>query len=128
MILALASIVLGLQAPPSPPTRAERDEEVLVLGRKLKEVRVRTDWKTGQCRVTRSTGDHDIDAVWCASFERCWPGSRFYVERATVRGLASWEREALLTQAKNVASRCVFPVQKQLMQHLAERRYEDSRR
>ena len=128
MILILASIASGLQALPTPPTRAERDEEVLVLGRKLKEVRVRTDWKTGQCRVTRSTGDRDIDAVWCAAFERCWPGSRFYVQRANAKGLARWERQALLTEARDVASRCIFPVQKQLMQELADCRYEDSRR
>lgn len=71
MIVLLAGILIA-QAPPPP---AEQAPEIVVVGQKLRRIRLvtRVDKKTGErrCILRRSSGDTGIDAVMCEAAVAC---------------------------------------------------------
>ena len=77
--MSLAAILL-LAAAPAPSAAAE--SEIVVLGRKLQmlEVDVRARKRGGKleiyrCRVTRGSGDPEVDAIPCGTAHQCLAGA-----------------------------------------------------
>jgi hypothetical protein len=73
MIIAAALLALAQPAVPAPETQA--DQDVVVIGQRLKKVRfkMKRDRKTllGSCRVTRSSGDLLLDTMACDAAVAC---------------------------------------------------------
>lgn len=69
MSLLLALALAGAADAAAP----DRETEIVVLGRKLKDWRGSFRTKKGQliCKTTQSTGDGAIDAVGCSAMEIC---------------------------------------------------------
>jgi hypothetical protein len=127
MSLLLAFVSLTFHTPSVEPRVAERETEVVVTGRKLKQLRARTDPRSGKCTVKRSSGDRDFDAATCAAMECCWPAASAELKPAEDRQLSKQERERIVLSARTAANACVFPLRERLLEELAERRVEMSR-
>jgi hypothetical protein len=106
MIIAMLLLIADPQAAPSTGvTDSEQNQEIVVIGRRARGVR--WDWrvnKAGQltkCRITRSSGDPEIDQIGCEATRQC---------------AASGIRN------KRPMEACIVPLRRQLIIALAERR------
>jgi hypothetical protein len=76
ILLAALAFVAAQQA--SPPPAAE--EDIVVIGRRVRRLRysIKADRKTGIgiCRVKKSSGDPEIDALACDAGRACMGASR----------------------------------------------------
>jgi hypothetical protein len=106
MIAAMLFSVAASQAvPPAVADSQEVIEEIVVIGRRARGVR--WDWnvnKAGRltkCKITRSSGDREIDQIGCDATRQC---------------AASGARREREMRA------CIIPLRQQLIRALAERR------
>jgi hypothetical protein len=74
MITTLLMLALVLQAPPAASDQ-NAESEIVVLGHKADRLRVIYHYSAlgemTQCRITRSSGDSDVDRLWCEAARRC---------------------------------------------------------
>ena len=107
MMVELLLSLAALQGP-STPAAAEGEElaeAITVIGQRAR--RVRWDWRVNRagrltkCKITRSSGDTEIDQIGCEATRRC-----------AASGLRR-EREMRA---------CIVPLREQLIRALAERR------
>jgi hypothetical protein len=117
--LLLASL-LGAQAPAAQPQAEDHEDEIVVLGRRLANLRVRTSSSDGKCTVERSSGDRDFDVATCIAMERCWPAAAAKASPSADRRLPRPEREQILLAAREAANACVFPLRERLLEQMAE--------
>ena len=106
----IAGILLLIAAPQAGPMPAAGDseavmEEIVITARRARGVR--WDWRVNKagrltkCKITRSSGDREIDQIGCDATRRC---------------AASGVRREREMRA------CIVPLRKQLLRSLAERR------
>ena len=78
--MSLAASLLLAQAVAAVPPAPEAENEIVVLARRLAGTEV--DWSTRlrngamtirRCKVTRSSGDRELDKVVCQSMRECVP-------------------------------------------------------
>lgn len=76
-MLSLAFLLLVQQTPVA-SAEAAVDTEIVVIARKLAASRFtwKADddsgtWQLKQCKIKKSTGDKEIDAIVCAAIEQC---------------------------------------------------------
>jgi hypothetical protein len=73
-MMVAAALLLIAQSPPA-LAEAPPDQDIVVIGERLKKVRfkVKRDRKTGlgTCRITRSSGDAALDAMACGAAVAC---------------------------------------------------------
>ena len=74
------SLLLAQAVAAPPPAEAEAGNEIVVLAERLAQTRV--EWTTRQrggamairrCKVTRSSGERELDAMLCKSLRHCAP-------------------------------------------------------
>ncbi|MDB5671273.1 MAG: hypothetical protein JWO25_2232 [Alphaproteobacteria bacterium] len=74
-ILILASALLALQSPPAVGPSVESSDEIVVIGQRVRRVRLTTrrDRRTGAqtCAIKRSSGDPAIDGAMCEAALSC---------------------------------------------------------
>jgi TonB family protein len=105
MIGALLLAIAQPQPAPDVGVGEAEAEEIVVIGRRARGVR--WDWKVDKagrltkCKVTKSSGDREIDRIGCEATRRC-----------AARGI----RKA------GAMRDCVIPVRTELIAELADRR------
>jgi hypothetical protein len=89
--MSAAMLMLAVLQAPSAAPDGNTDDAILVLGQKADRLRVTYHYdgrgELTQCRVTRSSGDSDVDRLWCEAARRCaaeWIGDSRNV-RACIR-------------------------------------------
>ena len=76
MSMILASLMGATPSPVFPSTLppAATEEDIVVIGRRLREVRFRFQANGGKlrfCKITKSTGDKILDRLTCDAAKRC---------------------------------------------------------
>ena len=103
MIAAMLLLIAAQQ--PAPAAEATESEEIVVIGRRARGVR--WDWRVNRagqlamCRITRSSGDPEIDQIGCEATRQC--------AASGVRGGRAMRS-------------CIVPLRERLIVALAERR------
>jgi hypothetical protein len=113
MIIAGLMMLTAAQAGPAPVDSLESQPsaDIVVIGRRARAVR--WDWRVDKggrltkCKITRSSGDKDIDQIGCEATRRCAAG-----------GI----RKAAPMKA------CIVPVRNELIRALADARAEQRAR
>ena len=125
---SLLAFALAVQVAPT-PAPATVEEEVVVIGNKLKAWRARVRKVDGQmrCAVLKSTGDKEVDAIGCRAMATCLPSVEAQVIASADRKLSRAARQAARTQAERQLTPCVMGERSRLIEELAERRYQASR-
>ncbi len=80
MLAVVAAALLLVQAAPPAPTASTPDEEIVVIGQRLRNIRItaKRDRRTGvkRCVLKPSTGDPQLDTGICQAYSACVPTSR----------------------------------------------------
>ena len=121
-LLTALSLLLGApQVTPASPAPVQ--EEIIVIGRKLKGwaavYAVRGSEMT--CKTKKSTGDRAIDAIGCQSFEECVAKLRSRIDLSDRPDLAKAERARLKASIKRDLGICVDGRRDELIAELADR-------
>ncbi len=101
--MMLAALLL-LQA-----ASATAADEVVVIGRRLDswEAKFRSGRKGKQCRVTRSTGDAEIDRIGCVAMEACMPIFQSRTAATNDRGIRPEVKKMMQTSLYAELTTCV---------------------
>jgi hypothetical protein len=120
----LSLLLSASQAAPatSPPTVAQ---DIVVIGERLRTWRARYSVRGSQvrCRTTRSTGDREIDAIGCASFETCISRLRARIDESDRTDLESSVRRMMKASIQRDLPPCVDARRDELIADLADRRF-----
>jgi hypothetical protein len=101
------------------------EQEITVIGRKLKTWRADYAVRGSQmaCRTKKSTGDREIDAIGCQSFEQCVAKLRPRIDQSDRPDLAMAERKQMKVSIKRDLRTCVDARRDELIADLADRRF-----
>jgi hypothetical protein len=109
--MSAAMLMLALVQAPSAAADGSMDDAILVLGQKADRLRVTYHYdgrgELTRCRVNRSSGDSDVDRLWCEAAGRCaaeWIGDSQKV-RACIRPLHHEMLKQLADRRKRAGSR-----------------------
>lgn len=115
-------------APPLPvfadPPTEKVAEEIVVIGRKLRT------WKGGvynrdgklTCRIKKSTGDKDIDAIRCGAMLRCIAPAQMEFDRIAALDIPKTDRNRRMQALAERLQPCVEASHEAGMRYLAEAR------
>lgn len=119
----LLVLVLALQ-PTSPA--AEVQEEILVIGQKLKAWSARVESKNGvhRCKIKKSTGDTAIDAIGCTALTECVTKMQPQFQALQDKTLTRDRRKAFQAKANEEFTNCTFDRRSDLIAELADKRAE----
>lgn len=110
-MIAILMLLSAIQSAPDTAAGAPAEAEIVVIGRKARAVRwdyhVDKNREVTMCRVTKSSGDPDVDGLGCEATRQC-----------ASRGLRS--------SAQMKA--CIIPVRRELIAALADARAEERAR
>ena len=125
---ALLAVALITQSIPAVPAETLEDE-VVVIGNKLKAWRARVRKVDGQmrCAIVKSTGDRDVDLVGCNAMATCATQLEPQLQAVADRKLSRAARRTAQTQAESRLLPCMMNERTRLIEELAERRYQVSR-
>ena len=102
--MMLAALLL-LQAAPAPAA-----DEVVVIGERLEKnwaAKFRSGAKGMQCKVTRSTGDAEIDRIGCVAMEACTPIFQSRTAATDQRGIRPEVKKMMQTSLNAEFTNCV---------------------
>ncbi|MBR0552604.1 hypothetical protein [Stakelama marina] len=118
---------LMLQAAPPPAVPAPAvDDEIVVIGKRLRDWRGRFRMHDGkpECRTTRSTGDKAIDAIGCEAMVQCYGPLQARVEQMTAQVKDKAERTRRLQQIADGQVQCLKDARQAGIAKLAEERVQ----
>jgi hypothetical protein len=118
----LILLVAQAGAPASAPGVAQ---EIVVIGRKLDRWTASyvVRGNTIGCRTKISTGDREIDAIGCASFEACVGQLRERINESDRKDLEEATRKTMKGAIKRDLAACVRIRRDALIADLADRRF-----
>jgi hypothetical protein len=103
-VIGLA-LLLAVATPAPAPSEVEA-QDIVVLARKLRAVRIHLSaskkngtFTGGQCKVIKSTDDAEIDAIGCAASAHC-STKGFPTEALFVGCIKSWGHEQIVALAE----------------------------
>lgn len=119
--LALLNAQVAAPAPPAPPAAAQQ-QEILVVGERLRNWRGRMSHRNGsdRCETIASSGDAEVDRIGCSAMAHCFAQHRTGITEAFARPAASRAAHPVNRQM----GLCVRERRDLLIADLAERRYQ----
>lgn len=121
VLFALLALAIQQAVPPEPAPAAD----VQVIGRKLKDWRAKLTSSKGvyRCKIRRSTGDAEIDAIGCAAMKTCLPRFEPRLIAVAERKLGAAARKEAEETISREMTVCMMGEHDRLIEELAERRY-----
>jgi len=113
------------------PTEAERntakDQEIVVIGERLKDWEAKFRTKGGQttCRITKSTGDEQIDAVGCQAMTICFDKHMSDLVAASNAKGSRDEKRAIRKRTNQLFTNCTMSQRDRLIENLVDQRIND---
>jgi hypothetical protein len=129
MALSPIMVALALQSASVVPPAPLVQEEIVVIGQKLKTWRAQAKFRNGRSRcVTKaSTGDKAVDAIGCTALVTCFTQLHpRLVDSADKRRSPAVRKEMNAAIARDMTT-CVSAQRETLIAELAERRYQARR-
>jgi hypothetical protein len=113
----------GQGAPATSPPAVQ--QEIVVIAQRLRNWRARYAVRGSEmtCATTRSTGDREIDAIGCASFETCVRQLRPRIDESDRTDLARSVRRSMKDAIRRDLRTCVDARRDALIAELADRRF-----
>ncbi len=117
-------IALALQTAAAPPPEGAVEEEIVVIGEKMKAWRatMRLSKKGADCKVRVSTGDPAIDRIGCTAMEQCWPEFLPHFEATRAKDVTAAERKTRTDALNKELGTCVMARRDAAIAELADRR------
>ncbi len=121
-----AVFFLAVLAQAAPPGERPQEEQIVVVGRRLRDWRGRFRTKYGQfhCVTSRLTGDGDIDAIGCTATEICYRSHEPDVIAVAYGTAPRSTRRAARKAVMNDLNNCHRAERDRLVDALIERRSE----
>jgi len=119
----ILAILLALQAAPAPGVDA--GDDIVVIGQRLQRdfrANLRFQADGPQCRVTRSTGDAELDRIGCAAMTTCFPQFQSRFQASGDRAISPKTRKVMQAALNAELTSCVTGQHKTLIADLRAKR------